>query len=196
MKPTDRNLAERKEKYRLTEEEKYHRKYGEGNRPARVPEVPITDQEIIKPLLVANYKKYINEVQMIGFTDSFPEVDGKVIDEMLITTTCHGFEVQFKVRYGLVSFGPDNQHTVHGITTERVDIAHKLNNSGHGSHCYIDEGATMERGVITMAMKHGLMVCKKICTWPMAKALVQNVYPAYIRAFNEEQEANAVQDGN
>lgn len=130
--------------------------------------------------LKSNHGNYLKIPMLVGFIEPFPEVEDGVIDEMTITAKCRGFDVQFKVRYGRVSFGDDNKYTCDAITTDQVEIADKLPLGGFNSNCYHDEGETMELAVVEMAKKHGLMICDKICSWPHAKAIVSGVSRAHV----------------
>ena len=115
------------------------------------------------------------ENAVIISTKHFPVKE--VIDEMRVTKKCRNFEVYFNVKYCTVSFGDNNQYTCHAVVTDNVRIADKLFAEGWGSHCYADEAKTMELAVIDMCKKHDLMISRKECSWPFAKATVQeNIY--------------------
>lgn len=147
-----------------------------------------TDPKALEAYLLDNHTKYLNENLMIGFMDKFPEDPNKVIDEMIINDKCRGFDVRFKVRFGRVTFGPDDKMSCEGITTTRVSIGHNLPLGGYASFSHVDEADVMEKAVIAMAKKHGLMVCQKICSWPHAKAVVQKPGEAHIRCFKQEKQ--------
>lgn len=134
--------------------------------------------------MTANHDKYLKETLMIGFMEKFPEVEGDLVDEITVESTCRRYDVKFKVRFGKVSFA-EGKHTVDGITTDRVDISAKLPLAGFGSQCCYDEAETMEKAIVQMAMKHNLMICQKICSWPHAKAIVQPITQDFVRAFKE-----------
>lgn len=131
--------------------------------------------EMIKKIdgsIADNYAKYLGGNPKIGFTKDFPEA-GNIIDEIEIKDRCRGFKVEFKVRFCYVAFGENNEYTCRAIITDRIDISKHLPMSGFGSFCFYDELATLESAVITMDLKHDLMICSKICSWPFAKAIVQ-----------------------
>lgn len=144
--------------------------------------LPIKDRaKKLTAYLESNHKKYLEETILIGFTDSFPEDKKEIVDEITLTRLCRGFSVEFRVRYGKVTFGPNNEYWCYGITTDRVEINDRLQNGGFGSYSHVDEADTMEKAVTDMARKNGLMVCRKICSWPFAKAIVQEVTDAFLR---------------
>jgi len=119
-----------------------------------------------------NYDKYLKEPLRIGFTDTFPIKD--IIEEIEVKTNCRRFEVIFKVQYCNVTFGQENEYNCCAIVTDRVDIQSRLPMNGFASHCHIDEARVMENAVVEMAKKHDLMICTKICSWPFAKAIVDD----------------------
>lgn len=145
-------------------------------------------EAVLKSYLKVNHAGYLAKPLRIGFMESFPEDPKNVIDEMIISDTCGRFRVEFKVRYGKVTLGEDGKYSCYGITTDRVSISEQLPLSGFNSYSHIPESAVMEKAIITMAEKHGLMICDKVCSWPYAKAIVQDVEDAHLRCFQEKQE--------
>ncbi len=133
-----------------------------------------------------NHDKYLKETLMIGFMEKFPEIKEEVIDEITVQSKCKGYDVTFKVRYGKLSFGEGNAYKVSGITTDVVDISHKLPLHGFNSMCCYNEAETMEKAVTEMAAKHSLIVCQKICSWPHAKVVVQPIEDAHVRSYVEK----------
>jgi len=137
--------------------------------------------------LANNLDKYIKESIRIGFTHSWEGDKIEILDEMIVKDECHGFPVEFKVMLQKLTFGKGkDSFFLTGIVTERVEIAHKLRSGGWGSHCYMEESATMELGVVIMAMKHDMYVHTKVCSWPFAKALVSKVTDAHRKSFIPE----------
>lgn len=150
-------------------------------------EEPIKNRDIVLMNYTNDrYVKYLNEPLVIGMTERFPEVPDSVVDEQEITDVCRNFTVKFKVRYGKVYVGSDKKYTCMAVTTDCVEIAHRLPMNGFGSHCYADEAACMEKAVVQMMGKHGLMPCDKSCSWPFAKAIVQVVTDDYLRSYLRE----------
>ncbi len=134
---------------------------------------PATESSKKFPGSIANnYSKYLKESLRIGFTENFPI--STIIDEMVIEGECRGFLVSFKVYYVRVSFKEGGKAVCDAVCTDRVSISGRLVGGGFGSHCYVDEAHTMELAVIEMCKKHDLMICVKVCSWPFAKAIVQN----------------------
>ncbi len=119
-----------------------------------------------------NYSKYLSDCPMIGFTQTFTESE-TVYDEIDVEDVCRGFNVTFKVRFCKVTFGDNNEFFCRAIVTEQIDISKKLPMNGFGSYSHLDELKTLEKAVIIMARKNDLMICSKICSWPFAKAIVQ-----------------------
>lgn len=119
-----------------------------------------------------NYQGYLETPLKVGFTQTFPQES--IIDSITVTTTIRGKKVTFNVHYGLVSYGDnkDGNSTCHAIFTDRAELPERFRS--WGSHSYIDEGKAMEVAVIEMCKKHNLMICAKICSWPFAKAIVQD----------------------
>ena len=119
-----------------------------------------------------NYDDYLNDVIKVGFTECFPVV--KILDTIKIREKARGFSVEIKVSLVRVSFGKENQFQCTSVVTDECDISSKLLMNGFGSHCHVDAGKAMERAVIEMCKKNDMMICDKICTWPFAKAIVQD----------------------
>lgn len=129
-----------------------------------------------------NYEEYLKQPLRIGFTKSFPEDRSKVIDEMTFIIKCLGQDTPIKVSYGRVTFGDNGEHTCDGITTERCEVPR----IGIGSHTYEHEAASMELAVVQMAAKHDLMICQKVCSWPIAKAIVQHIKEVHIYSLEQK----------
>ncbi len=124
--------------------------------------------------ILDNYNAYLKQPIRIGFMDSYPVKE--VLDEITINSKCKNFDVSFKVKYCIFTFGKNNEHTIHGIITDNVSISHLLPLNGFGSHSFEYSAETMELGVIEMCKKHDLMICGdggKICSYPFAKAITQ-----------------------
>jgi hypothetical protein len=143
---------------------------------------------LLEKFLAENHQNYLSKSHMIGFMEAFPEDPKGVVDEIIVKAQCRKFDVSFKVRYGKVTFGPENQHSVMGITTDTVSISERLPLNGFNSHCCFDEAETMEKAVVEMAKKHNLMICDKRCSWPHAKAIVQTVSDSMLGIKNAEKE--------
>jgi len=137
-------------------------------------------QKLVNVFMEKNHKEYLEKSKMIGFMEALPEDPKGVIDEITVRTKCRNFDVSFKVRYGKVTFGKNNEFHCYGITTDAVDISHRLPLGGFNSMCCYDEADTMELAVTEMAKKHNLMICDKRCSWPHAKVVVQEVTDNFI----------------
>lgn len=148
--------------------------------------IPVKGRDtLLKSFLNENYLKYSNEVMKIGMTETFPEVKKSIKDEFTITDCIKGNIVNYKVRLCQVSFGTDNKYTCTAIITDEVKIPRNGELNGFGAHGYIDEAEAMEIGVKMMAHKHNLMICTKVCSWPFAKVIVDNVTDSLLVAFKE-----------
>ncbi len=137
-----------------------------------------------------NHTKYLAEEKRIGYMQAFPEKEGGLIDGIAFKTECRGYDVLFTVRYGKVKLSKDSNIECYGITTGRAEVAHKLRMNGWGSHCHIDEAEAMEKGIVEMAKKHNLMICEKACSWPHAKAVVQEITESYVRRYEPAKPTN------
>jgi hypothetical protein len=127
--------------------------------------------------IAENYEWYLKQPLHVGFMDSFPVAE--ILDSIQINTKCRNCAVRFNVHYAKVTFGEKNEYSCHAIVTDKVDIASHLPLGGWNSHAYADEAATMELAVVEMAKKQNLMINRKVCSWPFAKAITSpNDYEA------------------
>lgn len=138
--------------------------------------------EILHQFLIKNLNNFLQKPLMIGFTKTFPEDLSKMIDKK--TFTVEG--VSYDVRLTRLTFGKKNEYDVLGITTDVLKLPRKGPLGGWGQHGYEEEAILMRKGILEMAMKHELMICMEICTWPFAKVVVQKPEEAHLRCFKEE----------
>ena len=118
------------------------------------------------------FEEYIKEDLLIGFMEGFPVLETLETQTLTATGYSRHFPTEIKVSLAKVGFGKDNEFQCRAVITERVDTASTRPMHGWGSCCHIDEGKFMEKAVVKFCELNDLIICKKICSWPFAKAIV------------------------
>lgn len=134
------------------------------------------DAKLIRGFLEKNYKDYNKEPLKVGFTQPFPENLNKVVD----TVRFEQEGVKIEARLTKLMFGSNNQHEVTGIVVDCLNS----NERKFGDCTYEVEAEAMKMAAIGLALKHNLMICTNICTWPFVKIVVSEVYDKHLNVFS------------
>ena len=118
-------------------------------------------------------QEYLDSNIRVCFTEDFPTV-GKVGPEREYAGVCRKHQV--KVMASLVNLSlEDGLGECLGVETSRVDISRHLPHNGFGRSCYEDEAKVMEQAVAQFCEEEGLTICRKVNSWPFAKAVVTKI---------------------
>ena len=127
-----------------------------------------------------NHEKYLQQSPMVGFTESVSYdayTIGERVTPITYRATCLNFPVEVTVATAMVKF--KGFEIACAVTTE-VRVGHLLSNGGFGSHAYFDESKVMEAAIATYCERHGYAVCKKVCSWPYAVAMITNFGKGFV----------------
>lgn len=89
-----------------------------------------------------------------------------------------------KVEVRLCTFKINKFTSVLGIVTDHFHLPRETKIGGNGT--YITEARFMREAAREMLLKHGLMICEEIQTYPFVKLIVTKVTPAHIENFTNK----------
>jgi len=118
-----------------------------------------------------NFDNYLKKDIQVGFMQKFPVAN--ISKTKKYKMTCRNFPVNIEVSLARGTYGENNEYECDIVVTNEISISEHLSLRGFGSYCHIDEAQVMEKAIVQFCKEENLMICDKACSWPFAKAVVQ-----------------------